>query len=110
MQDALANALFRAYFTEGRDIGKNEVLTQIAAEAGLSATDFSRFVESDKGLEEVLKEEAEGKQRGLNGVLFFVINGVPAFSGAQHPEMFVAAFRQVLDMDVPKCGPDTCSV
>ena len=110
LQDALADALFRAYFTEGRDIGNNEVLTQIAAEARLSATDFSRFVESDKGLEEVLKEEAEGKQRGLNGVPFFVINGVPAFSGAQHPETFVAAFRQVLDMDAPKCGLDTCSV
>jgi predicted DsbA family dithiol-disulfide isomerase len=108
LQDALADALFRAYFTEGRDIGKNEVLTQIAAEAGLSATDFSRFVESDKGLEEVLKEEAEGKQRGL--VPFFVINGVPAFSGAQHPETFVAAFRRVLDMEAPKCGPETCSV
>jgi len=52
----------------------------------------------------------QGKQRGLNGVPFFVINGVPAFSGAQHPEIFVAAFRQVLDMDAPKCGPDTCSV
>jgi len=38
-------------------------------------------------------------------VPFFVINGVPAFSGAQHPETFVAAFRQVLDMDAPKCGP-----
>jgi predicted DsbA family dithiol-disulfide isomerase len=92
LQDALADALFRAYFTEGRDIGKNEVLTQIAAEAGLSATDFSRFVESDKGLEEVLKEEVEGKQRGLNGVPFFVINGVPAFSGAQHPERLSRRF------------------
>src|SRR6266436_252024 len=60
LQDALADALSRAYFTEGRDIGKNEVLTKIAAEAGLSATDFRRFVGSDKGLEEVLKEEAAG--------------------------------------------------
>lgn len=110
LQDALADALFRAYFTEGRDIGKNEVLSEIAAEAGLSATDFSRFVESDKGLEEVLKEEAEGKQRGLNGVPFFFINGVPAFSGAQHPETFVAAFCQVLGTDAPTCGPHTCSV
>jgi predicted DsbA family dithiol-disulfide isomerase len=50
------------------------------------------------------------KQGLCNGVPFFVINGVPAFSGAQHPETFVAAFRQVLDMDEPKCGPDMCSV
>jgi predicted DsbA family dithiol-disulfide isomerase len=108
LQDALADALFRAYFTEGRDIGKNEVLTQIAAEAGLSATDSRRFLESDKGLGEVLKEEGEGRRRGLNGVPFFFINGSPAFSGAQHPDTFVAAFRQVLGKDAPKCGPDTC--
>jgi predicted DsbA family dithiol-disulfide isomerase len=74
----------------------------------LSATDFRRFIESDKGLEEVLKEEAQGKQRGLNGVPFFFINGVPAFSGAQQPETFVAVFRQVLEMDAPKRGLDTC--
>ena len=94
LQDALAHALFSADFTEGPDIGKNGALTEIAAEAGLSATDFSQFVESDKGLEEALKEELKESREDSTDVPFFVVNGVPAFSGAQHPETFVAAFGQ----------------
>jgi predicted DsbA family dithiol-disulfide isomerase len=35
-QDTLAEALFRAYFSEGRDLGKLEVLADVAAEVGLS--------------------------------------------------------------------------
>ena len=34
-QDHLAEALFRAYFTEGRDVGRHDVLAEIAAEVGL---------------------------------------------------------------------------
>jgi predicted DsbA family dithiol-disulfide isomerase len=95
-QDILADALFRAYFTEGLDIGKNEVLVEVAADAGLSEEDAKCFLESDHGREEVLEEEQEGLRHGLNGVPFFVINGIPAFSGAQQPDIFVEIFRQVL--------------
>lgn len=95
-QDILADAIFRAYFTEGLDIGKNEVLVEVAADAGLSEEDAKRFLESDHGREEVLEEERQGLRRGLNGVPFFVINGIPAFSGAQQPDTFVETFRQVL--------------
>src|ERR1700722_16958025 len=78
-QDILATALFRAYFTEGLDIGKNEVLARIAADAGLSEEDAKRFLESNQGRSEVSAEEREGLRRGLNGVPFFVFNGIPAF-------------------------------
>jgi predicted DsbA family dithiol-disulfide isomerase len=94
-QDILADALFRAYFTEGLDIGKNEVLAEVAAGAGLSKEDAKHFLESDQGRDEVLAEEREGRRLGLNAVPFFVINGVPAISGAQRPEVFVEALRQV---------------
>ena len=95
LQDILADALFRAYFIEGLDIGKNEVLAEVAAGAGLSKEDAKHFLESDQGRDEVLAEEREGGRLGLNAVPFFVINGVPAISGAQRPEVFVEAFRQV---------------
>jgi predicted DsbA family dithiol-disulfide isomerase len=95
-QDTLANALFRAYFTEGLDIGRNDLLAEVAADVGLSEEDAKRFLDSDRGRKEVLEEEREGLRRGLNGVPFFVINGIPAFSGAQRPETFVEAFRQIL--------------
>ena len=109
-QDILADALFRAYFTKGLDIGKNEVLAAVAADAGLPEEDAKRFLKSDQGRDEVLEEEREGLRRGLNGVPFFVINGIPAFSGAQGPDTFVETFRQVLGAEPPKCGSESCSV
>ena len=94
----------------GINIGKNEVLAKVAADAGLSEEDARRFLESGQGRHEVLEEEREGLRRGLNGVPFFVINGIPAFSGAQGPDTFVETFRQVLGAEPPKCGSESCSV
>lgn len=99
-QDSLAEALFRAYFSEGRDVGKLEVLADIAAEVGLSREQARRFLESDGGREEVLAEEREARRRGLNSVPFFLFNAIPAFAGAQPPDVFVEAFRQVLGAKV----------
>ena len=88
--------LFHAYFSEGRDVGNLEVLAGIAGKIGLPIQDVRRFLKSDSGRDEVLKAEAEGRRRGLNAVPFFVLNGTAALSGAQSPEIFVAAIRDLL--------------
>ena len=98
-QDALADKLFHAYFSEGRDIGNLEVLAQVAGEVGLAIAEARCFLESDTGRDEVLREEAEGRRRGLNAVPFFLLNRTAAFSGAQPPEVFAAAFRELLAAD-----------
>jgi predicted DsbA family dithiol-disulfide isomerase len=36
IQDAVVEALFRAYFTEGRDISNGQALIDVVAEAGLA--------------------------------------------------------------------------
>jgi predicted DsbA family dithiol-disulfide isomerase len=109
-QDALAEALFRAYFSEGRDIGELEVLTEVAAEVGLSRDQAWRFLQSEQGRVEVLAEEREARRRGLNSVPFFFLNGIPTFAGAQPPGTFIEAFRQVLGTEAKACGPESCSV
>lgn len=109
-QDALAEGLFHAYFSEGRDIGAIDVLADVAGKVGLPTDDARHFIESDAGVEEVLAEEAEGRRRGLNGVPFFLLNGTPAFSGAQPPDAFVTAVRKILASENPNCGADSCSV
>ena len=92
----MADKLFHAYFSEGRDVGNLEVLAGIAGKIGLPIQDVRRFLKSDSGRDEVLKAEAEGRRRGLNAVPFFVLNGTAALSGAQSPEIFVAAIRDLL--------------
>jgi predicted DsbA family dithiol-disulfide isomerase len=108
LQDALAVALFRAYFEHGRDIGRADVLAVIAGETGLPAAEAAAFLAGDGGLAEVRAEEAAGRARGLAGVPFFIVNGVPAFSGAQPGEAFADIFRAALGPAAARCGPDAC--
>ena len=109
-QDALAEALFRAYFSEGRDLGKLDVLAEVAAEVGLSREQAWHFLQGDQGHAEVLAEEREARRHGLNSVPFFFLNGIPAFAGAQPASAFVEAFREVLGTKIKACGPESCSV
>jgi predicted DsbA family dithiol-disulfide isomerase len=107
-QDALAMALFFAYFTEGKDIGQAEVLAETAAVVGLDPLKAVTFLESEEGLQEVAEEEAAARRSGLNGVPFFIINDTPAFSGAQKPQAFLEAFRYAMGGDDRQRGAESC--
>jgi predicted DsbA family dithiol-disulfide isomerase len=93
-QDETVEALFRAYFLEGKHIGDVKVLTHVAAEAGLDRIETEAFLASNNGAIEVKDEEAVGRRLGIRGVPYFVLNGSIAISGAQPPDMFVSAIRQ----------------
>ena len=93
-QDEVVEALFRAYFLEGKHIGDVKTLTHVAAEAGLDRTETDTFLASEKGMVEVKAEEAVGRRLGIRGVPYFVFNGSIAISGAQTPDIFVSAIRQ----------------
>ena len=93
-QDEVVEALFRAYFLEGKHIGDVKTLTHVAAESGLDRTETDTFLASEKGMVEVKAEEAVGRRLGIRGVPYFVFNGSIAISGAQTPDIFVSAIRQ----------------
>ncbi len=93
-QDEVVEALFRAYFLEGKNIGDLKTLAHVAVEAGLDRTETEEFLASDKGVTEVKMEEAVGHRLGISGVPYFVINGTVAISGAQPSDIFVSAIGQ----------------
>ena len=65
VQDAVVEALFRAYFTEGRDVGDNSVLIAIATEAGLDKERTKAFLEGNDGSDEVRLEEQAARPPGF---------------------------------------------
>jgi predicted DsbA family dithiol-disulfide isomerase len=95
VQEAVVDGLFRAFFTEGRDIGDRAVLADVGAAAGLDRGVVTAFLESDEGTKEVAAEEAEARKMGVEAVPTFIIGGKFAVSGAQNPEVFVEAFRSL---------------
>lgn len=94
-QDDLAEGLFHAYFSEGRDIGDAQTLVDIAAEIGLDRDEVRQFLASDQGVEKVRSEEAAGHRLGIRAVPYFVLNDTYAISGAQPPDIFVSALQKV---------------
>ncbi|TKB54345.1 MAG: DsbA family oxidoreductase [Nitrospira sp.] len=93
-QDEVVEALFRAYFLDGKNIGDLKVLTQVAVEAELDRAETEEFLASDKGTVEVKGEEAVGRLLGIRGVPYFVFNGSLSISGAQPSDIFVSAIRE----------------
>jgi predicted DsbA family dithiol-disulfide isomerase len=95
----MAEALFRANFQEGRDIGKTGVLADVAAQVGLDRDRVARFLGGDQLGRVVDESQAEAQSLGVNGVPFFVIDGKYAFSGAQPLETFIAVLDRVRSVD-----------
>jgi predicted DsbA family dithiol-disulfide isomerase len=91
----LKRALLRAYHGEGRNPGSPEVLVEAAREVGLDPARAKEIAEGDEFGAEVREHEREWLERGVHGVPFLVVNGKYAIEGAQEPEAFERAFRQI---------------
>ncbi len=94
-QDAMAERLMSAYFTEGRHVGRIDDLVALAGEAGLDADAAREALESRRYLSDVRADQAQAQAYGIQGVPFFVIDGKYGVSGAQPPEAFTQIARQV---------------
>jgi predicted DsbA family dithiol-disulfide isomerase len=94
VQDGVVESLFRAYFTDGRDLSDRATLVSVAVEGGLDAGEVNELLVGARGEAEVREWERKGRQLGISGVPYFVINGKVALSGAQPPETFRASVEQ----------------
>jgi predicted DsbA family dithiol-disulfide isomerase len=95
LADPVVEALFRAYFLDGRNIGDRAVLAEIAGTAGLDATVARRWLDGDADIEPVLAEDRGARRLGINAVPCFIFERNYAVSGAQEPEFFLPIFDLV---------------
>ena len=95
-QNAIMEALFRAYFTDGRAISNRQTLIDVVFEAGLERQRAEAMLNCDEGMDAIKEVEGLSQRHGVNGVPFFIINDRITLSGAQQPDTFVEAFRQTV--------------
>ena len=93
-QDAVAEALFRAYFVEGANLTDRSVLADYAAQAGLDRNETAAYLDSDADADLIRSADQEARQVGIEGVPFFIINRTIGISGAQDPETLLQAMEQ----------------
>lgn len=93
--DELEEALFKAYFTEGKDVSDIATLTEIGLQAGLNPEEIKETLHSNAYSQAVRLDIEEAQQIGVRGVPFFVFDRKYAVSGAQSPDVFSSTLETV---------------
>ena len=96
-QTAAISSLFRAYFKDGRDIGSRAVLAELAAEIEMDADAIARLLDTDADVDEIKRRDAHARERGINGVPFFIVGNQHAVSGAQPTDLWLNVIDELAE-------------
>ena len=99
LQTELSEALFKAYFTDGLDIGSEETLSDISHSVGMSKEESFTFLESKEGGQEVADLEMDFIDRSIGAVPTYFINEKYIIQGGQEPETFVSFLRKIIQKE-----------
>jgi predicted DsbA family dithiol-disulfide isomerase len=94
-QEAVKNALFTAYFTEGRNPSDHAVLIDVAKQVGLDEKRAAEILKSDEFAADVRAREKFYIDRGIQAVPSVIINDQHLIQGGQPAEVFERALRQL---------------
>ena len=116
LSEKIIEALFKAYFTDNKELADKELLQKIGEDAGLDAEEVKEVLSSDKYKDEVLLDEREAARYGIHAVPFFVV-GQYGISGAQSVDGMKATIMKVMEESAGavteqgmSCGPDGCHI
>ncbi|HEX7417716.1 MAG TPA: DsbA family oxidoreductase [Steroidobacteraceae bacterium] len=104
-QSATAEAIFRAFFEQGRDIGAVAELAKIGEECGLSADVLSAFRDTAQERDAVDRDEMRLKGFGVAAVPNLLLNGRILVSGAVDVPTYVQAIDQAIFPQPPEESP-----
>ncbi|MCI1788526.1 MAG: DsbA family oxidoreductase [Actinomyces sp.] len=94
-QHEMIQRLFRAYFTEGANVGDRGILADLAAEIGLDREAAAASLATGEFAAAVEADIQAAGRLGIQGVPFFVFDGKYAVSGAQPVEAFTQVLTRV---------------
>ncbi|WP_422923943.1 DsbA family oxidoreductase [Singulisphaera sp. PoT] len=95
VQDAVVEAIFRAYFIEGRDISNASTLLDIAADAGLDRGRAEALLAGDEGVAEIRAADEHARRSGVQGVPYFVVNDRVVIPGAAGTPAFLSILSRL---------------
>ena len=81
-------ALFKAYFVEGRDIGADGVLCNIAEDSGMDGDMVERLLKTGADIADIRNRDAHSREIGVSGVPTFILANQKVLSGAQPAQLW----------------------
>ncbi len=95
-KNVIVEAVYKAYFEDGLNIGDVDTLTSLGKEFGFDQKQLKQQLSSDAALAEVVEEAEAARNQGISSVPFFVINNKVSISGSQSVEVFIQAIQPEL--------------
>lgn len=86
--------LLKAYFVDGRHVGRIEDLADLASEIGLDRDEVVAVLTEERFLADVKADVAQAEAYGIHGVPFFVFDEKYGVSGAQDAATFANVLAQ----------------
>ena len=107
-QRHVAEKLFEAHFTHGKNVADPELLADLAADAGFSRDEVLAYLKSDEGVAEVQNEMSQAQRMGIRAVPTFVFNRESAVQGAQPTSTFLKVLEQLEAETESSSGDESC--
>ena len=92
--DEAEEALFNAYFTDGKNIDDHATLAALGESIGLSKAVVEETLSSNQYATEVKQDIEQARQLGISGVPFFVMDNKYGVSGAQTVPVFLQTLQK----------------
>ena len=90
----IAEALFMAYWSEGRDVGNHKTLAEIASTCGMDGEKVLGALASDQDKDAVMQETIEAQKLGVTGVPTYIINRKYGVVGAQGADVLAQQIKK----------------
>ena len=100
LTEKLIENLFKAYFTDNKELADIKVLQDIGGKSGLNSLEVKNLLESSQFEEDVKKDEYEAFQRGIHGVPFYIIDGKYTISGTQNSDLMKEIILEAYNKNV----------
>lgn len=94
---AFHNVVFKAYFTDGKNIGDLQTILSLAQSVGLNQVALRQALDEHRYANRLSEAQAAGAGYGVTGTPTFIINGKYSLVGAQPIEVFRNALQKLLN-------------
>ena len=99
LQTELSEALFRAYFSDGLNIGSKKILAEVSESVGLEKEEIISFLDSNEGGQEIADLEMNFIEKSIGAVPTYFINDKYIIQGGQEPETFVSFLKRIIQKE-----------
>lgn len=89
IKNTVVEAIYKAYFEDGLNIGNIDILASIGKAAGMNHTELRNLLSSDAALDEVMNDAVGARHRGITSVPFFIFNNKIRVDGSHSVEIFL---------------------